>query len=96
MRSGCAAHSIVSVEPVESVTVALYSSKIMPAKGKRRRVSSRSGWAPVEDPVHVSDFHATLLSLLGLDNMRLTYLHKNRPERPTLNEGSPCEKIVNG
>jgi integrase len=39
----------VSVAPVESVTVALYSSNKMPAKGKRRRVSSRSGWAPVEE-----------------------------------------------
>jgi len=36
-------------KPVESVTVALYSSKTMPANGKRRRVSSRSGWAPVEE-----------------------------------------------
>ncbi len=34
--------------------------------------------------------------LLGLDNMQLTYKHKNRPERPTLNEGAPCEKIING
>ena len=39
----------VSVAPVESVTVALYSSKTMPAKGKRRRVSSRSGCAPVDE-----------------------------------------------
>ena len=36
----------VSVEPAESVTVALCSSKTRAPKGKRRRVSSRSGWAP--------------------------------------------------
>ncbi|HEY2414745.1 MAG TPA: DUF1501 domain-containing protein [Pirellulaceae bacterium] len=54
------------------------------------------GLHAVEDRLHTHDFHATLLRLLGLDNMRLTYLHKNRPERPTLNEGAPCEKIING
>jgi len=30
------------------------------------------GWAPVERPVHINDFHATLLHLLGLDHLRLT------------------------
>lgn len=54
------------------------------------------GLHAVEDRLHTHDFHATLLRLLGLDNMRLTYLHKNRPERPTLNEGAPCEKIISG
>jgi arylsulfatase A-like enzyme len=28
---------------------------------------------PVEDPVHVHDFHATILHLMGLDHERLTY-----------------------
>jgi uncharacterized protein (DUF1501 family) len=54
------------------------------------------GLHAVEDRLHTHDFHATILRLLGLDNMQLTYLHKNRPERPTLNEGAPCEKIING
>ena len=30
------------------------------------------GWSPVEDPVHVNDFHATLLHLLGLDHKKLS------------------------
>jgi uncharacterized protein (DUF1501 family) len=30
------------------------------------------GWAPIEDPVHVNDFHATLLHLFGLDHLKLT------------------------
>jgi hypothetical protein len=54
------------------------------------------GLHAVEDRLHTHDFHATLLRLLGLDHMRLTYRHKNRPERPTLNEGTPCEKIISG
>ena len=30
------------------------------------------GWSPVEDPVHVNDFHSTLLHLLGLDHKKLS------------------------
>jgi len=30
------------------------------------------GWSPVEDPVHINDFHATLLHLFGLDHLKLT------------------------
>ena len=30
------------------------------------------GWAPVEDPIHVNDFHATLLHLFGLDHLALS------------------------
>lgn len=30
------------------------------------------GWAPVEDPVHINDFHATLLHLFGLDHLKLS------------------------
>ena len=31
------------------------------------------GFHIVKDPMHVNDFHATLLHLLGLDHERLTY-----------------------
>ena len=54
------------------------------------------GLHATEDRLHLHDFHATILRLLGLDHMGLVYHHKNRPERPTLNEGAPCEKIING
>jgi hypothetical protein len=36
-----------------------------------------------ENPVHVHDFHATLLHLLGIDHERLTYLHQGRRFRLT-------------
>ena len=36
-----------------------------------------------ESPVHVHDFHATLLHLLGIDHERLTYLHQGRRFRLT-------------
>lgn len=52
------------------------------------------GLHAVEDRVHVHDLHATILYLLGIDNMKLTYYHKGRPERPTINEGEPIRKIL--
>jgi hypothetical protein len=64
--------------------------------GRTVGATDEIGLHAVEDRLHVHDFHATILRLLGLDNMLLTYLHKGRPERPTLNEGAACEKIVNG
>jgi uncharacterized protein (DUF1501 family) len=51
------------------------------------------GLHAVEDRLHVHDLHATILHALGIDNMQLTYRHKGRPERPTLNEGEAYEKL---
>ncbi|QDS92916.1 hypothetical protein FF011L_16700 [Roseimaritima multifibrata] len=52
------------------------------------------GLHAVEDRLHIHDLHASILHLLGLSNMELTYIHKGRPERPTINEGAFCEKLV--
>jgi hypothetical protein len=41
------------------------------------------GLRAVEDPVHIHDFHATLLALLGLDHTRLTYHFQGRDYRLT-------------
>ncbi len=46
------------------------------------------------DRQHVHDLHASILHLLGLDNMRLTFAHKGRPERPTVNEGRFCKQLL--
>jgi hypothetical protein len=64
--------------------------------GRTVGATDEIGLHAVEDRLHVHDFHATILRALGLDNMGLTYMHKGRPERPTLNEGAPCEKILFG
>jgi len=45
----------------------------------------------VDQPVHVHDFHATLLHLLGIDHERLTYLYQGRRFRLTDVSG----KVVN-
>jgi len=52
------------------------------------------GLRAVEDRLHVHDFHATILYLLGIENLKLTYRYKGRPENPTLNEGEAYRKIA--
>jgi uncharacterized protein (DUF1501 family) len=41
------------------------------------------GWGIMRDPVHINDFHATLLHLFGLDHKRLTYRFQGRDFRLT-------------
>jgi hypothetical protein len=52
------------------------------------------GLHAVEDRLHIHDFHATILYLLGLDHMQLVYRYQGRPERPTLNEGEAYRRIT--
>ena len=54
------------------------------------------GLYAVEDKMHVHDIHASILHLLGLNNMQLSYDHKGRIERPTINEGRFNSKICQG
>ncbi|MCA9041309.1 MAG: DUF1501 domain-containing protein [Planctomycetaceae bacterium] len=54
------------------------------------------GLYAVEDKMHVSDFHASILHLLGLNNMELTFHYQGRPERPTINEGRFNRKLIGG
>ncbi|WP_437205969.1 DUF1501 domain-containing protein [Planctomicrobium sp. SH664] len=54
------------------------------------------GLRAVDERLHVHDLHASILHLLGLSNMDLTYSYKGRPERPTINEGSFYRKLITG
>lgn len=54
------------------------------------------GLYAIEDKMHVQDIHTSIYHLLGLDNLKLEYLHQGRPERPTLNQGSFMKKLVTG
>jgi hypothetical protein len=51
------------------------------------------GYEAVEDKCHVHDWHATILSLLGLDHERLTYRYAGRNFRLTDVHGNVIEKI---
>jgi hypothetical protein len=52
------------------------------------------GYNVVKDPVHVHDFHATLLHLLGIDHERLTFKHQGRAFRLTDVAGRLVEKVL--
>ncbi len=52
------------------------------------------GLHAVEKPYHVHDIHATVLHLLGLDHLSLTYLHNGRSERATINGGKLIEEAL--
>jgi hypothetical protein len=52
------------------------------------------GWHAVEDRVHVHDFHATLLHLMGLDHKRLTYPVAGLDVRLTVQGGRVVEKVL--
>ena len=48
----------------------------------------------LEGRVHVHDFHATILHLLGFDHEKLTYRHNGRDERLTDVKGKVVEEIL--
>jgi hypothetical protein len=52
------------------------------------------GSAAVENRMHVHDFHATILHLLGLDHERLTYRHAGRDYRLTDVAGEVAREIL--
>ena len=51
--------------------------------GKVIGATDEFGFAAVEDKVHVHDLHATILELLGLDHMKLTYFFEGLERRAT-------------
>jgi hypothetical protein len=51
--------------------------------GKTIGATDEFGFRAVEDKVHVHDLHATMLSLLGLDHKKLTFLFGGRERRLT-------------
>ena len=48
----------------------------------------------VERPVHVHDLHATILWAMGLDHVKVTYLHNGRSERPTIVSGEVVKEAL--
>lgn len=52
------------------------------------------GYYAVEDAVHVHDLHATLLHLLGLDHLKLTFRFQGRDMRLTDVAGQVVQKLI--
>ena len=56
--------------------------------------SDELGVAVAEEMVHVHDFHATILHLLGLDHENLTFRHAGRDYRLTDVHGNVVKSIL--
>ena len=52
------------------------------------------GYNIVKDPVHVHDFHATVLKLMGLDHEKLTFKHQGRRYRLTDVAGKVIDGLI--
>ena len=52
------------------------------------------GYNVVQNPVHVHDFHATILHLFGIDHERLTFKHQGRRFRLTDVHGNVVKDIL--
>ena len=52
------------------------------------------GYYAVENPVHVHDFHATMLHLFGVDHKKLTYRFQGRDFRLTDVHGNIVHDIL--
>ncbi len=52
------------------------------------------GIKPVRDAVHVNDFHATILHLMGMDHEKLTHRHAGRDYRLTDVSGHVVKRVL--
>ena len=77
---------------IDAFTVWLAGGGIKP--GISLGQTDELGFAPVEDRVHVHDLHATILHLLGLDHLKLTYRFQGRDFRLTDVAGEVVTKLL--
>ena len=77
---------------VESFTMWLAGGGVKP--GLSLGKTDEIGYYGVEDQVHVHDLHATLLRLMGLDHLKLTYRFQGRDMRLTDVSGNVVEKML--
>ena len=61
-------------------------------RGHIHGATDEFGWYAVEDKVHIHDFHATILHLMGIDHEKLTFRYSGRDFRLTDVHG----QVVNG
>jgi hypothetical protein len=62
--------------------------------GFRYGATDDYGYHAIEDRMHVHDFHATVLHLLGLDHTKLTYRYSGRDFRLTDVYGDVAKKMI--
>ena len=52
------------------------------------------GFKAIETRAHISDLHATILHLMGMDHEKLTYFHQGLKQRLTGVRGEVIEGVV--
>jgi hypothetical protein len=52
------------------------------------------GFKAIEKPVHVHDIHATILYLMGIDHLKLTYRYSGRDFRLTDVAGNVLHELI--
>jgi hypothetical protein len=62
-------------------------------KGQYIGSTDEIGMHAQEAPAHVNDIHASMLYALGLDHLRVTYMHNGRAERPTVVAGQVIPQL---
>ena len=62
--------------------------------GHSHGVTDELGYTIAEDPVHVHDFNATLLHLMGINHERLTFRYQGRQYRLTDVEGHVVRDVI--
>ncbi|WP_020468550.1 DUF1501 domain-containing protein [Zavarzinella formosa] len=76
----------------EGFTIWMAGGGVKP--GFRYGTTDDYGWYAATDKVHLHDFHATLLHILGMDHEKLTYRHAGRDFRLTDVAGKVVTKIL--
>ncbi|HUG70981.1 MAG TPA: DUF1501 domain-containing protein, partial [Pirellulaceae bacterium] len=77
---------------IEAFTMWLAGGGVKP--GMTLGKTDELGYFPVEDRVHVHDLHATILHLMGLDHLKLTYRFQGRDFRLTDVAGEVVQKLL--
>jgi len=77
---------------IESFTMWMAGGGLKP--GLTLGKTDELGYYTVEDAVHVHDLHATLLRLLGLDHLKLTFRYQGRDMRLTDVAGQVVKKLI--
>ncbi len=62
--------------------------------GYAHGITDEFGLGVVQDPVHVHDFHATILHLMGFDHKQLTYRYSGRDFRLTDVHGNVVKQLL--
>jgi hypothetical protein len=63
-------------------------------KGEVIGKTDEIGLRAIERPIHVHDLHATIMHLMGLDHLRVTFLHNGRSERATVVDGELVKEVL--